>query len=886
MRSLKKLVSPIGTFINTKLFLVLVIGVLLSYTFISWQGEKEEKFDQLRYETQSAALIIARNTEISFQGLSQALDRLALTTIHSDSIDQRAWREKAKRYQETYTGIRTIELLDEKMKVLTSFPNQEWQKAHEQELTASQIVSVVSPVYDGTQLEGFIIGRIDMYDVMHNSFDEYDDLFQIQLLKNEALLLETGDWNRAGIPYQKIEKISLNEFNTMSVVLAPTEAFEKKNQESVRALLLFLIFTTLIVSFVIGLAQKNHALSALNLRQYLELLENIKLAAMTVDIRGNLTYCNDHLLELLGYEQKETLGANIFELLLPYYGDSLKRGFLRHLKAGDIPTHNEVRIKTKEGVERYMVLNNTLLRNTQGEVVGFASIGDDITEQKRSDQTLFLQSSALSSAVEGIVIQKISGEIEWVNKALLELIGYEESEVIGNSFKNLIRSDHKDEDFYEAIDRTVHAGLVWSGELVNRRKDGSLYHEYMTITPVKDEFDEISHYISIKRDITEQKKLEEENRILAEQFALSQRIDSLGKLAGGIAHDFNNLLVPIIGFADIGMMNETADKSIQESFRQIKDAGEKAAELTKQILAFGRKQMLKLEVLDMNKVISDFQPMLVRLIGEQVLISFELDERELLIEADKGQLEQIIMNLAVNARDAMVKGGELTITTRVESLDIGEHAVLLFKDTGAGMASDTLEHLFEPFYTTKPQGSGTGLGLSTVFGIVKQHNGTIEVSSTLNQGSEFIISFGLVGGRQVPTKKHTKSIGKAANGSETIVVVEDNTQVLQLVSTTLRNHGYTVITCDTPKKGLAAVLESPSSIDLVLSDIIMPQYDGLTLLGKIRKQRPKTKGLFMSGYTDTEISKHMQMDDDFNFIQKPFSTDALLAKVRWVLTRP
>jgi PAS domain S-box-containing protein len=517
----------------------------------------------------------------------------------------------------------------------------------------------------------------------------------------------------------------------------------------------------------------------------------------------------------------------------------------------------------------------------------------DITERKQAEGRLRLQSAALDAAANAILITDRAGLIQWVNPAFCELSGYTAAEAIGRNLRDLVKSGQHDQVFYKNLWDTILAGQVWRGEIINRRKDGSLYPEEETITPVRNPQGEISHFIAIKQDVTARKALEAENQDLVEQFYQAQKMDSVGQLAGGIAHDFNNLLVPIVGYAELGMTETSPDSKLYMHFEQIKMAGERATSLTRQILAFSRRQVLEMTIVDLNQVINEFKKMLRRLIGENINLNTHLDANLPAIKADKGQLEQVLLNLVVNARDAMPNGGQLTIETTYEELDEGyvtrhvgaqpgPHVLLTVSDTGYGMDTATQQHIFEPFFTTKNQDHGTGLGLSTVFGIVKQHGGNIWVYSEPGQGTTFKIYLP-VAETLSPTALPDVPAVESLEGTETILVVEDEDAVRQLVVSTLQMYGYRVMEADDPNKGLELASAYQDIIHLLLTDVIMPTMNGRELFQRLVVDRHDLKVLYMSGYTNDVIAYHGVLDEGTACVLKPFTVHSLLEKVRAVL---
>ncbi|MFN8456032.1 MAG: response regulator [Anaerolineae bacterium] len=497
-------------------------------------------------------------------------------------------------------------------------------------------------------------------------------------------------------------------------------------------------------------------------------------------------------------------------------------------------------------------------------------------------------SAAIEQAGEIILITDISGSIVYVNPAFEHITGYSKHEALGQK-PSLVKSGRQDRSVYEQLWSTVMAGEVWRGRFVNRKKDGTLYTVNATIAPVRDEMGTIIGYVGVEQDVTHELSLEE-------QLRQSQKMEAVGRLAGGVAHDFNNLLTVIDGYSNLLLdrHHDPADP-LHQDIEQIKRAGERASNLTRQLLAFSRKQILRPTVLDLNIVVIDMEKLLRRLLGEDITIHTHLEPTLGRIKADRGQLEQVIMNLAINARDAMPGGGQLSLETANVTLDElytshkvevepGNYVVLAISDNGIGMSQETVNHIFEPFFTTKEQGKGTGLGLATVHGIIKQSGGHINVYSEVGQGTTFKIYLPPF---QEVVPKHERMTGPTAlpRGIETILVVEDEARVRELVSRVLRSSGYTVLEANNGGEALRLCAHQNGSIQLLLTDVVMPGMNGRMLADRLKAAQPGLKVIYMSGYTDDAIIQHGVLDAGAIFIQKPFTTDALIRRVRETLDR-
>jgi two-component system, cell cycle sensor histidine kinase and response regulator CckA len=507
-------------------------------------------------------------------------------------------------------------------------------------------------------------------------------------------------------------------------------------------------------------------------------------------------------------------------------------------------------------------------------------------EQKQTEALLRLQSAALESAGNAIIITDRAGAVIWTNSAFTRLTGYSAEEVVGRNTR-FLKSGQHDQKFYRHLWETLIAGKVWHGEIINRRKDGRLYPEDDIITPVRDEHGEITHFIAIKQDITERKDLEA-------QLRQAQRMEGIGQLAGGVAHDFNNLLAVIRGNAELLLMDTTQlSAPASESLRQVIAAAERAANLTRQLLAFGRKQVMRSQSVNLKDVIGDLTKMLTRIIGEDIDLQCQFAAELPPVEADIGMMEQVIVNLVVNARDAMPRGGRLLITTDITNFDAaytlthpeacaGDFVCLTVADAGTGIAPEHLPRIFEPFFTTKDAGKGTGLGLATVYGIVKQHRGWVEVSSRLGAGSTFKIF--LPAQPQRPRTAATSEADTALRGGrETILLVEDDYAVRMITRRVLESFGYKVCEATSAREALEIWRGQREGIALLLTDMVMPEgVTGRELAEQLRAERPTLKVIFLSGYGEDVVGK----DTDFihrtksRFLQKPCASRTLLETVR------
>ena len=458
------------------------------------------------------------------------------------------------------------------------------------------------------------------------------------------------------------------------------------------------------------------------------------------------------------------------------------------------------------------------------------------------------------------------------------------------------------QDITKRADANKHAGATHRQKL---RKTGRMFIESVHIKRSGEEFPvEINSNIveqygkpvilAVVRDISERKKAEEDKARIEAQYRQSQKVEAIGRLAGGVAHDLNNMLSPIIGYSELLMHDICSNNKREEFALQIVQAGHRARDLVHQLLAFGRKQTLEYKTIDLNEIILRFENLLRRTIREDIELEFLLSQDSHTINADAGQIEQVIMNLCVNAQDAMPKGGKLTLaTSRAESVQTspgkksaaqaGSHVLLSIKDTGSGMDSEIKEHIFEPFFSTKGE-HGTGLGLSTVYGIVKQHEGDIWVDSHQGEGTLFNIYLPLTTST-IPDDSIVTETPHSPKGTENILLVEDNEQVRKLNKLILTQQGYSVQTAVDGADALRIIAKGQDAFNLLLTDVVMPGINGRQLYSKVSEQIPDIKVIYMSGYADDVIAHHGVLDEGIHFIQKPFSINALTTKVREVIDK-
>jgi PAS domain S-box-containing protein len=607
----------------------------------------------------------------------------------------------------------------------------------------------------------------------------------------------------------------------------------------------------------------------------------------SMDGEGRILYVSPAVERTYGYKADELIGRHFQEFVDPEDLPGLKASFERTLQGVVEPY--EFRSLDKHGRAHYL-RSASRLRIEDGVPTGVNGIVIDLTELRQAIDAQRRSAERWQATFDAIsdIVCVVSNEHRFVemNQAGCRALSKTREQIIGQRCFELV---HGTGSPIIACPCKV-AGQSMSPATARHEQDGKTYD--LLAWPIAGDDDRPNGFVHIVKDVTAEVEATKEKRQLEEQLKLAQRLEAVGRLAGGVAHDFNNLLSVILSYAGFAVDALRESDLIHADIVEIQNAGQRAAALTRQLLAFSRKQLLEPEVLSLNKVVSGIESMLRRLLGEDIDIEVHLAEPLGSVMADPGQIEQVIMNLAVNARDAMPRGGKLTIETTNVELDAdyanqhvavkpGRFVMLSVTDTGSGIDAETKAHIFEPFFTTKEKGKGTGLGLSTVYGIVKQSGGNIWVYSEPGRGTTFKVYLPRVDAPATDLKRRPASV--MATGSETVLVVEDEDAVRRLAERILRSAGYTVLAAASGGDALVLCEKQGEAIDLLLTDVVMPQMSGKELAERLAKTSPKLRVLYMSGYTDNAIVHHGVLDPGTRFIGKPFAAAELTRKVREVL---
>jgi two-component system cell cycle sensor histidine kinase/response regulator CckA len=626
--------------------------------------------------------------------------------------------------------------------------------------------------------------------------------------------------------------------------------------------------------------------------QFRTLAEQMPLGLSFISSDGNYEYVNPGFAKLMGYGLEDfSTGHEWFVKVFPdadyrrHVIDSWKND-LKNTRQGEARPR-EYSVTCKDGSKKIILFRPVTMNDGRQFV-----LYEDITERKKAEKTIISAERKFRDLLETIslvaVMLDTEGKIIFCNEFFLNLTGWSRDEVIDKSWFDLFLAESEKSPVYAMFKSNILTGSIpphYENPIITRSGEKRLLVWDNTL--LLNAEGTIIGVASIGTDVTEHRKVEE-------QLRHAQKMEAIGTLAGGVAHDFNNILSAIVGYASLLQMKMPPDSPLLSSVEHILNASEKAAGLTQSLLAFSRKHFVDLRPLDLNETIKRFHGILSRLISEEIIIVLNLSMERLVINADKGQIEQVLMNLVTNARDAMPDGGKLVIETSsvgiseddkiIKGVKIsGNYAVLSVSDTGTGIDDKTLEHIFDPFFTTKEVGKGTGLGLSIIYGIVEKHSGYIKVSSRPEHGTEIKIYIPLTSAEIKHAERSILRIKPAVQA--TILIVEDDDFVREILQMLLQEFGYKLLTANSGEQGLKIFCENKNFIDLVISDVVMPHGTGGEIHKEIIKLKPNMKFLFMSGYTNDVISKKGVVEGDFEFITKPVIPHEFLNKVADILKK-
>jgi len=619
-------------------------------------------------------------------------------------------------------------------------------------------------------------------------------------------------------------------------------------------------------------------------------------AIFALDIEGRVVNWDASAQKLFGFNREEIIGEahSVIFTTSDVENETADRELMTALQTGR--AKGERWMARRDGSRFWGSFIVTLLRDDIGEPRGYLKLVRDLSDQKETEESLRHSEDQFRFLFESNpqpmwIYDADTLAFLAVNESALRKYGYSREEFLLMTIKDI----RPPEDIPAVLKaaRQISPGFNYSGQWRHCKRDGSVINVEVTNYSVVIKGKDLRLVQAI--DLTQQKRAEEALYESEEKLRQSQKMESIGRLAGGIAHDFNNLLTAIIGYSELSLAELREGDPLRNNILEVSRAGERAAALTHQLLAFSRRQVLQPRVIDLNSVVFDMNRMLRRLLGEDIVLITQLDSSLGKVKADPGQIEQVIVNLAVNARDAMLQGGKLTVETaniELSEQDVqnnpnqkpGPYVIIAVSDNGTGIDETIIEKIFEPFFTTKEMGKGTGLGLSTVYGIVTQSEGHIQVQSELNKGTTFKIYLPRVDGEVEPAAEIVEAQSQY-RGTETILLVEDDEIVRRMAQMILERNGYRVLVATNGGEALLICEQYEKSIDLLLTDVVMPRMSGRVLAERLFSLRPEMSVLYMSGYTEDAIVHHGILSEGTNFIEKPFTPDALARKTRLLLDK-
>jgi len=621
--------------------------------------------------------------------------------------------------------------------------------------------------------------------------------------------------------------------------------------------------------------------------RYRSLTQTATDAIISIDSKGIIVSWNRGAQEMFGYKEEEALNKPLTLCMPQRNREAYRKGMKRLLATGE-PHIVEKTVESfglrKNGDEFPMELSLSSWETAEGRF--FTEIIRDISERRKAEEEMCKLSHAVEQSPSAVIITDIEGNIEYVNPRFTQMSGYSLDEVRGKSPRILNPGELSSEALSE-IEETITAGKEWWGELQNKKKNGELYWVSSSVSAIRDSEGETSHFLAVQEDISEKKLLEQ-------QLTQAQKLEAIGALAGGVAHDFNNLLGVIIGYSDYLLTKLDREDQMYKIMEDIRKAGQRGAALTDQLLAFSRKQAIQPEILALNRVVAETEKILARLIGEDIELITDLEPELWLVKADQGQITQILMNFSVNARDAMAEGGKIIIKTENVNIDEefcrqfsyarpGRFVRLSVEDTGCGMDQETLFQIFEPFFTTKEIGKGTGLGLSVIYGIVKQHEGWVNVYSEPGQGSVFSVHLPASITSEVKEAAGEVTIEELQGHGERVLLVEDEDMLRELSVRILLENGYVVFAAAKAEDALELFEREKGEFHIVFSDVVLPDIDGIKLVERLLEKKPELKVLLSSGYMDDKSRWPVIRERGFNFLQKPYTLAGLLKSMKKTL---
>jgi two-component system cell cycle sensor histidine kinase/response regulator CckA len=614
---------------------------------------------------------------------------------------------------------------------------------------------------------------------------------------------------------------------------------------------------------------------------YRRIVESASEGIWTLDLQGKVLYANNRMAEILGYSVEEILGRPVFDFVPLEERSSIAVRLER--RRGGLREQWEMKFLRKDGRIVWTLANASPFLGEDGKVIAALGMFSDITLLKEEQERGRRLAVLVEQSQDAVVSADLSGKILYWNKSAERIFGYASAEIIFQNISALIPQDLLPEAV-ETIRKVTAGNVVEPFETVRIRKDGKLIQVSLLVSAIRDSEGAVAGMNAIVRDITAQQELEA-------KYQQVQRMEAIGLLASGVAHDFNNLLGVILMSAESLQEELRAHPESVAHLASIVQASERAVGLTRQLLNFSRRKVITTEMVELNALILETEQMLARVIGEDIRLETELADDLWKIRVDAGQMDQLIMNLAVNSRDAMPQGGILKIKTSNRTLDKantgqlppGDYVAIEVTDSGMGIPPEVLTRIFEPFFTTKPKGKGTGLGLSTVFGIAKQSGGGVFVLSEAGKGTVFTVLLPRFTGNSEKPETPSRALNQVA-GTETILFVEDEQTLREVTAMILRRHGYRVLEASNGEEGIRLFQAADEKIDLIMTDVVMPGISGPDMVQSLRSKNRNTPVIvFVSGYSEDRLANIGDPESRAQWLEKPYTTESLLTKIRLFL---
>jgi PAS domain S-box-containing protein len=763
---------------------------------------------------------------------------------------------------------------------------------------SGHVIALVLPVStpepgNGKELRGYVVGLLRVQPIVQAALASEDSL---------SFLFGLSDAGRSFLkPSQEALATARTAYSvtlplqiadrTWELCVMPTDRYLRASTTPAKHIgaLATGILASSVLSFVLGLFlhRRHQLLAALREKRETEVLHakvaNNTFEGIAISCQGILRYVNPAFLKMFGYERADELvGQPVLKLVAPEEHERIRTYLEKRARGASVPAQYSFVGLRKDG-SRFHVETIVSTLELQGEMqtLGFYR---DVDERMQAEEKLRLYKRLFRNAGEGIIVTDCDGVIQEVNPAFARMTGYRESECLGQPLSTFRPDPSATVPMSEILSRVLEQGS-YAGEASYRRKDGTQFPVLNSFDAIRDDHGEVTHVLGLCMDLTERKSLEA-------QLLQAQKMESIGTLAGGIAHDFNNLLTGILGYSSFLLATLPTDAQGKAEIQAIEKTALRAADLTKRLLAFSRKAPVDFQPLNLNEVVQDTVHFLRRSMPKEIEVDVHCDPELPTVEADLGQMQQVLLNLCVNARDAMPKGGRLVIETQHVDIDsgsahqrprgrAGRFVVISVTDTGVGIPRRETKRIFEPFYTTKEVGKGTGLGLAMVYGIVESHHGWVDVFSEVGVGTTFKV---FLPAAEARTDKDEATAPLVEQGDETILVVDDEPVILELAASLLEWHGYTVLTASDGEGALRVLSDRADEIHLVILDLVMPRMSGEELFGKIRELYPELKVLLSSGWTpDSSDLDLLRERGAMGFVQKPYQVYQLGRAVRQAL---